>query len=298
MTSINDISKRHMSSINDTGKKSMETIGIFQNPTEKSFYACAQKVEKIVTAIYLVTDVMDSELPLTRSLRDKSLGLLATCYALVDDMVSPRSVALGIVKIEEVMSLVGIGRITHHISEMNADIIETELSKVRMIMLGEHGILNERYTAYNRTSSVSQPVVSRDIVADNVFDQVSRERSVIHNVGRGESISLIKTTPVIKTTFKTTPINDMSEKIENQNDINKDKTTFKTTVQKITIPDRKHEILEIIKKNKNATINDIKIFFSDMSDKTLQRNIAKLIEMRLISREGNKRWATYSVVKN
>lgn len=294
MTSINDISKRHMSPINDIGNKSIETIGIFKNPTEKSFYACAQKIEKIVTAIYLVTDVMDPDLPLTRSLRDKSLGILAVCYALVDDMVNPRSVALGIVKIEEVMSLVGIGRIAHHISEMNADIIENELSKVRGIMLGEHTILNERYATYQRVSSVSQPVLARDVIADTLFDQVSKERSLIHNVGRGDLVSSIKTTSGIKTTS----INDTNETTISQNDTSKDKTTIKTTVQKITTPDKKQELMEIIKKNKNATINDIKIFFPDISDKTLQRMIAKLIEMKLIVREGNKRWATYSIVKN
>ncbi|MDB4984170.1 MAG: seg [Patescibacteria group bacterium] len=297
MSSINDTSKRHIGSVNDTNDKSVNTIGIFQNPMEKAFYACAQKIEKIVSAVYLVTDVMEPDLPLTRTLRDRAIGILSACYGLLDGELHARNVAIAIVKIEEVMSLVGVGRIAHHISEMNANVIEQELSKVRNVLTGEHAILVEKYASYQKNDQTVQPQISRNVFSDGLFDQVSRERELIHNVGRSRSESSLRMLPQIKTTF----INDTEENVVYKNDIGnqeqKIKTTFKTTPQKITVPDRKYEIIEAIKKNGNTTINDIKLSVPGMSDKTLQRHLAKLIELGLIVREGNKRWTTYSIPK-
>ena len=297
MTSLNDTSKRHINSLSDISQKSVETIGIFQNPTEKAFYACAQKVEKITAAIYLVTEVMDPNLPLTGKMRDCALGVLSACYGLLDGNLNARNVATAIVKIEEVMSLVGVGKIAHHLSEMNADVIASELGKVRDILTGEHAILIEKQSSYQPSMQGNQSALSRQIFSDAQFDQVSRERELIHTIGKPRSEAIGNREGEIKTTFKTTSLSDMSDRNGNQNDMSDIKTTSKTTSEFITVTDTKSEILSFIKSNGVTSLSDIKRVLPELSDKTLQRNLMKLIELKLIIREGNKRWTTYRIAK-
>jgi hypothetical protein len=140
MKGQNDVSKRHeeagSQSLNDIRKEVLFYNDIFTNPLEKSFFVYSRKIEKIVTALYLVTDVMDSELPLTRSLRSESLDLLNACYQILTGTgkLAPTEMTRILVRLEHVTSLISIGRISHHISEMNAQVLVVELQKVTQLI--------------------------------------------------------------------------------------------------------------------------------------------------------------------
>lgn len=299
MKNQNDTVKRHDLNQSDTGLKSLAVVGIFSNPTEKTLYACTQKIEKIVAGIYLITDVMDESLSLTATLRDRALVLLTSCYNLLDTAISPKSLARVAIHIEEVSSLVGIGRIAHHISDMNAAIIENEFARVREVIIGEHKVLSDKVSAYQAVDQTPQSVLEHKVIQDELFDRISNERKLIHMAQRIKTQVRPLTPSPFKTTFKTTSISNVEQDVvykKSPNPEDSNKTTFKTAVSKITTIDRKEEILNIVKSHKNASITDIKKFLTDVSDKTLQRELVKMIEMGLIRREGNKRWATYYVL--
>lgn len=309
MKPINDISKRHSEYQNDIPKRQQELLAVFQNQLEKTLCSGALKIGKIVSAIYLVTDVMEVDLPLTHSLRGESLELLNACYGLLTGTaITIPEVSRVIVRLEQVISLVQIGKISHHISDMNAEIIQIELSRVLELFIGEVSIMNQKYAGYTKSIAAPQPTLSHTILGDELFDQVSKERSMMHGTTRGVSTPLVgiipKTPEVsqndIKTTFsKTTSINDISDiktVDKTKNVVNKIKTTFKTTSANFEKTDRKQDILNVIKSHKDASIQDIKKYITDCSDKTLQRDIANLIEAGIIVREGNKRWTTYKII--
>ena len=239
-----------------------------------------KKIDKIVAALYLVTDVMNPEVPLTHTIRTQSLDLLTAAAALVGGMqpLSRDRVARLSVQVDHVASLVRIGSIAHHISPMNADIIEAELGKVI-------GVLSDAAQQFAATESsfiaspvkVAQPVVSSDLLKEKSFDEtLQRLVSKRHQ-------------------------NDIKTTLIGQNDTIKDSTQIKTTFQNdIQIKpkkiDRKQEILQAIKGSQPSTLNDLRRLIKDCSEKTLQRELAALIAMGLVRKEGNKRWTTYKVV--
>ena len=280
MEGQNDISKRHDNAQNDISKNRNIILGIFPNALEKSLFVSLKKIDKIVAALYLVTDVMNPEVPLTHTIRTQSLDLLTAAAALVGGMqpLSRDRVARLSVQVDHVASLVRIGSIAHHISPMNADIIEAELGKVI-------GVLSDAAQQFAATESsfiaspvkVAQPVVSSDLLKEKSFDEtLQRLVSKRHQ-------------------------NDIKTTLIGQNDTIKDSTQIKTTFQNdIQIKpkkiDRKQEILQAIKGSQPSTLNDLRRLIKDCSEKTLQRELAALIAMGLVRKEGNKRWTTYKVV--
>lgn len=277
----------------------MKTFDIFKNPSERSFFFAVRKTEKIVTALYLVTDVMDPELPLTRSVRTESLGLLDACYRVLSSgAMSPDEVARIIVRMEHVSSLVSIGRITQHISEMNAEVLLSEMGKVVQAVTVELAEIRSRHASYSAArggGAAMQPAIPSQVLSDAAFDEMAKTRKRQND---------------IKTTL-TTPINDigaMSNSRRFANDTGVSKTTSseslvskgssqkKSSGNAVPAGDRKQKILDVVTSHKNATMQDIQKFVTECSDKTLQREVLSLIGLGLIRKEGDKRWATYHLV--
>lgn len=284
MKDINDISKRHDTYQNDTSDMSLKINDIFKNSGERSFFLATRKTEKIVTALYLVTDVMDPELPLTRSIRSESLDLLNACYQILTSNtgMNPTDISRVIVRLEHVTSLISIGRITHHISEMNAKVLSVELEKVTEVISIELADIRARHATYGVVRegvvALSQPAIPSSILSDTLFDEMAKNRKRQND---------------IKTTL-TTSVNDIKKEVVEKkviNDTQKVKTTYPDSIEK-----RKQKILQVITSHKNASMQDIQKFVTDCSDKTLQREIVSLIGLGMIRKEGDKRWATYHIV--
>lgn len=298
MKGQNDVSKRHEESgyhaLSDTRKDVLFYNDIFTNTLEKSFFIYSRKIEKIVTALYLVTDVMDEDLPLTRSLRSESLDLLNACYQLLTGAgkLTPHEMTRVLVRLEHVTSLISIGRIAHHISEMNAQVLVTELQKVIQLIAGDTQELTQKYTSYlyprNSGLDTAQPVVSHATLDDASFEELEKAK-------KRQSLP-VRSVNDIKTTLTTNSLE--SKKIaENKRDTQSSISPVKTT-SKIPAgdPDRKQSIMNVIRSHKNASMQDIQKFVTGCSDKTLQRELVGLIASGQIRKVGDKRWATYHVV--
>jgi hypothetical protein len=62
--------------------------------------------------------------------------------------------------------------------------------------------------------------------------------------------------------------------------------------------DRGERIKTVLEAKPQASIKDISEVITDVSEKTIQRELNSLIEQGEVVREGERRWSTYSVVKN
>lgn len=62
---------------------------------------------------------------------------------------------------------------------------------------------------------------------------------------------------------------------------------------------RQNQILSFINEKKAVGIKDIATLFSDVSEKTIQRELGALVEQGKISKRGSKRWSVYmSITQN
>lgn len=310
MKGSNNSEKRHELgkgvSVNDTRKEALFYNDIFNQPLEKSLIVYARKIEKITTALYLVTDVMDPEIPLTQSLRLESLGLLNGCFqvltrqtpGITGTKITPTELTQIMVRLEHVISLISIGRIAHHISEMNAQVLITELEKVARCLNEDLRELSKKYTSYLQPRiepKESQPILSHAILDDVSFDELEKRRLK----DNGKTINDIKDINDKKAII--TQITSKKPQVSVQahsskigiNDIEKTAHLNKPTAQNT---DRKQSIINVIQSHKNASMQDITKFVTGYSEKTLQRELVSLIQSGVIKKIGDKRWATYHLV--
>lgn len=61
------------------------------------------------------------------------------------------------------------------------------------------------------------------------------------------------------------------------------------------IKDRQESILSIIRSKGRASIKDIATVVRDVSEKTIQRELIALIYAGVVSKQGERRWSTYSI---
>jgi predicted HTH transcriptional regulator len=61
---------------------------------------------------------------------------------------------------------------------------------------------------------------------------------------------------------------------------------------------RKDKILELLKDNNSKTIGEIKPFFDDISEKSVQRDLIDLVKTGKLATEGEKRWRKYKILTN
>ncbi len=62
--------------------------------------------------------------------------------------------------------------------------------------------------------------------------------------------------------------------------------------------ERKKKIIDFLKQNGERTIKEISVIFTDISEKSVQRDLSDLIKTRQLTSKGEKRWRTYSFPKS
>ena len=61
------------------------------------------------------------------------------------------------------------------------------------------------------------------------------------------------------------------------------------------LKDRRETILSVIKDKKKVSIKDISTIIRNISEKTIQRELASLVELGTVVKEGERRWSIYSL---
>lgn len=69
----------------------------------------------------------------------------------------------------------------------------------------------------------------------------------------------------------------------------------KDTTPNANIKDRREAVLAVIKDKKKVSIKDISTLIRGVSEKTIQRELLALISLGIVSKEGERRWSTYSL---
>lgn len=238
-----------------------------------------KKTDKIVTAIYMVTDYVSDQEPLKFRLRTLSLSLVSLSrkigvhsaepqFALVEEVIHTT---------EEMSSLLGVASTVGIISEMNGKILKTELEKVKIEI--EHAY--EPHKIERKT----HPGYANILLSDDMF-KVEESRNIFlseqdkgHDNSKGhrqESSVLYKNDDKGISSFSMNLVKR------------------RTTDIGIKIA-RRNNILEVVKGKGSVSIKDIFVVLKDVSEKTIQRELLALVKEGVLKKEGEKRWSTYRI---
>lgn len=229
-----------------------------------SFLFLKTKIERLTTALYMVSQLISESEPLRSTLRTRGVKLLSRVHS-QEGQETVHTLTGGI---SEIISLLDVAYHTGHISQMNWNILRREYMNIS-------SFLEER----------DQDVIGQGAYLDeNAFHVDSL---------LGESASIQRE----RKEFSLTSHVPIKDKAEYQGQ----KRTKPPVEQSSMVPKKKDgrrmAIMALLKKQKNITVRDVTLVIPEVSEKTLQRELISLVREGVLKREGERRWSTYSLVE-
>jgi hypothetical protein len=232
-----------------------------------------KKTEKLVTALYMVTDCIDFDDALKVKLRSLGVELLSDMYKFsIFSVVDKHShINTSISRTTEIISFIDIASTIGFISEMNAGILKREFGG--LILELESRLPNKQQFSF---------VLNEEMFAiPRPLGEI--KRTEYKGQAIGQSIGQDKGQK--KDNYELRINNyELGKNKERQNPQSKS--------------DRTEKIIFLMKVKGEVSIKDISATFTECSEKTIQRNLTELIATGQVKKTGDKRWSRYSLITN
>ena len=258
------------------------------NSKSMSFSLTYSKSNKLISALYMVTDIMDKDEPLRSKLRNLGANIISDIHSFNKGQVLTNQINN---RVSEVLSFLEIASSIGIISEMNSGILTKEFIELRK-SIPEIDPKNEGN--WLEEFMKEDPYLTSPLIKGRNKESVFSKGQISTRIGVQKGSTLLKALsdriPDLSRTNKMGNINNNSL-IKNSNvDVLKNK--------------RREEIILVIKdKMKNSTnfdgvtITEIKSngheALTSCGEKTLQRELVSMVLSGVLKKTGEKRWSKY-----
>ncbi len=290
----------------------------------------AKKSEKLVTALYLVTDlIVDSE-PIKHGLRKNAVALLSSMNALSQLYVKDRVIELkvSLKAVTEITSMLHVAVTTGIVSKMNGELLMDGFRSLQLVLEKKQPIFTKEMfhveneeelerdggfsNAVNSTSYDALTPLSIARLHENTYDlrrtqeslrqaQILSKFSNLETKGQNKDF-LVKDKKDEKTTFE----NKIKDNNEVKDIFTKPESTHAILMEHATRPvntlassfqmkkmSRREQIVALFVRGVDVSIKDIAARIKGCSEKTIQRELNALLYDNVIERIGEKRWSRY-----
>jgi hypothetical protein len=251
------------------------------------------KTNKLVTALYMVTDTMEKEEPIRLKLRTLGVEILSditsSSKGILDNLEG---------KISTILSFLAIASDIRIISEMNYNILRKEFVELKLslkeLTTKKHLWLEEFMLHQSETSTEQELTLPEEnpSIRHPRFTKMS-DNGINMSFNKGQDLRT-KTGTRIGVQKGSTLLRALSqvEKFPNE--------TQKGSTFEVIKKQRRDIIIKIIKDKPNgASIKDIASATHDLGEmigeKTLQRELISMVKDNVLKKTGEKRWSQYFI---
>lgn len=279
----------------------------------------AKKSEKLVTALYLVTDLIDDAEPIKHSLRRNAVTLLSSMNSLSQFDVKDRmpQVKLSLRSVTEIMSLLHVASTAGLISHMNGELLiegfralqlvlekrQPIFSREMLLVEDEHELENETARGQAITSTSYDALTPLSIARLHESQEELRRNqeslrqshllTKLENVNKGQNReSFIKDKKEVKKDIYTGDSKSASTHHVLMEHASRTPPLITSSFQMKKLS-RREQILALFVKGVDVSIKDIAARIKGCSEKTIQRELNALLYDNIIERIGEKRWSRY-----
>ena len=285
----------------------------------------AKKSEKLVTALYLVTDLMDDQEPIKHGLRKNAVALLASMNSLAQLDVKDRVIELkmSLKSVTEVNSLLHVSVTTGIVSQMNGRLLIEGFRSLQLVLEKKQPIFTKEMLYVENEEELEKQGVFSSAVTSTSYDALTplslarlhdssqdlrrtqdalRQSQLLNKLGATKSHQGLKTTGSVDgiTESKKDETVQQDTRIFPQGSthnvlmehVARPVTTFSSSFQMKKMS-RRDQILSLFVKGVDISIKDISAKIKGCSEKTIQRELNALLYDNIIERIGEKRWSRY-----
>jgi hypothetical protein len=228
------------------------------------------KTDKLITALYMVTDTMDKEEPVRLKLRTLGIEILS-------DITSSQAISktsFDIQKVDQILFFLNIASDVGMISEMNLNILRKEFIELKQSIL-EFRTKNQLWLE----EFITRPSEINSSIGHSQSSSLSLNKGQGLSVQTGTRIGVQKGSTLMKALNKVSDKSNNFEIVKNQ---------------------RREAIIKIIKDKPNgASIKDIIFSVRGLGDetgeKTIQRELVSMVKDNVLKKTGEKRWSLYFI---
>ncbi len=264
----------------------------------------AKKAERLVTALYLVTDlIIDSE-PIKQSLRKNAISLLASMNALSQIDIKDRLIELkmSLRVVTEIISMLNVSIVSGIISEMNGGILIDGFRALQVVLEKRLPVFTKDMLDIEEEDALNINTNSVSAITSTSYDAVTKSKTFKHG---GENVFDVHKGHLLKTDDIK---NEEHKRHHHVEDVNFDKhkeilqhhqvhnireTHTSDTSFQLRKHNRKDQILALFVRGVDINIKDISSRIRGCSEKTIQRELNSLVSEGKINRIGEKRWSRY-----
>lgn len=265
------------------------------------------RTNKIVTALYMVTDCIEDDEPLRKALRVRGIELIESVNRTIHGRAGgARPAAADALDCRSaISSLLSVAVSMGFVSSMNASILDREFEALAAMLssmigssAGEAGmalvpssVAAVSLSAYRPHADLggqmpapqagSQPSMSRTSPAAPSY-QPERSRDY-----HGRTDSRHRSQPAASAAPKAALPARKPEIKEQKAPVSVTADAPKT--------DRREIILKLVRQKGEVAIKDVTDLISDCSEKTIQRELVAMVESGILKKTGEKRWSRYSL---
>lgn len=223
-----------------------------------------KKTEKLVSAIYLISNFISDKEPIKWQLRNVGLGLLSVSFSISsDDQKKFISDALRLLSILEIARTGGI------ISEMNYNILKYEFEL----------LINTAETTKKKDSPQGL------IFSDHFFE-----------ISQGQDNSQSRFFDSRKEVSTNLDASKGHNNLSDSLSVRKSNEPKKLSEQKQKDKSNRQDvIISLLSKSSELSIKDFTFSIKDCSEKTIQRELVSLVSKGQVKKMGEKRWSRYSL---
>ncbi|HEY4499433.1 MAG TPA: hypothetical protein VJH94_05255 [Candidatus Paceibacterota bacterium] len=239
----------------------------------KDYLDIIKRTERIVAAFFVVTDILEQGNPLGQKIRTLSIDLLSSLIESASSLTTRVNSLKNYSRdLFETIALLEIGFFSGHISEMNFKIISSEAERLISVSV--------RLQTQASPSSVK--------IGDIFSPDTERTDNGTTKLLRGFFDKGHKRYPYKghKIHKKDIPMSFKNSGDSSKVRLNKGKDS------------RKSIIVSALGEGKHLNVKDFSVFLVGVGEKTIQRDLANLVRLGVLKREGERRWSRYFIEKH
>lgn len=268
----------------------------------------AKKSERLVTALYIVTDLIDGSEPIKNGLRKNSVTLLSSMNALMQYDVKDRTTefAVALKSVMEIISLLHVASATGLISDMNGNLLIDGFRMLQAVLEKKQPILTKEMISVDREDTLYDKTEAYSGIVSTSYDALTLSEL---NRGGDKDIQQVKKTNLIGQEDKRQILESKRQEDilhKGQESINKADSVHSDLMKHANSQtpslassfqnrkqSRREQIVALFVKGVDVSIKDIAARIKGCSEKTIQRELNSLVLDNIIERIGEKRWSRY-----
>lgn len=270
--------------------------------TQDGLEAVCDRVEKMSSALYIVTAHLPSDEPVVYALRTTASDLIEHVYATTTNYVRDQKVSLTalLITLQRAVAHVRMAMIAQLVSDTNALLLERELLKIHSTVNSMFQIREREGFSQTGEQSVaalfeSVAVAPAPVTAPrNPVNRLQMLQGAFSPSTQSSKIS--SPVDVAKIAHKVVaPQQAAPSQFSAVDNSSLRSETLPTTAAATTSSSRTIAIMNQLRTKPELTIRDLGPLFPGVSEKTIQRDLQALSSRGMVKKTGERRWAKYSL---